>query len=60
LRLSVCPEPIMPFKHPCMAHTYFPERLYNYCQCVRYIFRRYVKNWCCSFVGSIVNSHQTK
>jgi hypothetical protein len=29
---SVCTEPIIPFKHPCSARTFFPERLSNHCQ----------------------------
>jgi hypothetical protein len=28
--LSVCPEPSMPFKHQCMAYTFFPASLSNY------------------------------
>jgi hypothetical protein len=27
---SVCPEPSMPFKLPCTAHAFFPERISNF------------------------------
>jgi hypothetical protein len=27
LSFLVCPEPIMPLKHPCKARAFFPERL---------------------------------
>jgi hypothetical protein len=32
------PEPSMPFKHPCTAHAFFPERLSNHCQGLRHTF----------------------
>jgi hypothetical protein len=35
---SACPEPSMPFKHPCTAHVFFLERLSNHYQGLRHTF----------------------
>jgi hypothetical protein len=38
LAFSVCPEPSMPFKHPCTAHAFFAESLPNHYQGLRSTF----------------------
>jgi hypothetical protein len=46
----------MPFKHPCTAHPFYPERLSNHCQGLcRTCYLNFHKLWCCY----IAKSHQT-
>jgi hypothetical protein len=44
LSFSVSPEPSMPFKHPCTAHAFFPERLSNHCQDLCRTFPKFAQN----------------
>jgi hypothetical protein len=56
----VCPEPSMPFKHPCAAHAFFAEHFLSLPESPSHFSRYLHKVWRTLAVGFIAKMHQPR